>query len=96
MKAWLHKIRCWIDDHAHMALWALSGAAEGFDLSPFAPSLTDFIGQKGVSAIVLLLAGLGMWRARVTRQRGKELKAQVTELKQQVEATGQVPAVPEK
>lgn len=97
MRAWLHKVYCWIDEHAHMALWFMSGAAEGFDLTPFAPSLTDLIGQKGVSAIVLTLAALGMWRARVTRRRGKALKAQVNDLKQQVvDATGTVPVLPEK
>jgi len=92
MKAWFRKVFCWIDDHAHMALWFLSGAAEGFDLTPFASSLTDFIGQKGVSAIVLTLAALGMWRARVTRARGRALKAEVADLRQQVEQT----VVPEK
>jgi hypothetical protein len=96
MTAWLHKIRCWLDEHAHMTLWVISGATEGFDLTPFATPLTDFIGQKGVSGIVLVLAGLGMWRSRVTRQRGKEMKAEIHDLKTQVEQTGQVPVIPEK
>lgn len=90
MKAWLHKVRCYLDDHAHMTLWIISGATEGFDLTPFATPLTDFVGQKGVSGIVLGLAALGMWRARVTRARGKALKAEVHELRTQVEQNGPV------
>lgn len=96
MKAWFHKVHCWIDEHAHMTLWAISGATEGFDATGYAAPITDLIGHRGLSFVVLAFAALGIWRSKVTRARGRALKEQVSELKQQVEATGQVPVVPEK
>lgn len=99
MKIWLHKARCWIDDRAHMILYSLGAMLEGLDLTPIAIPMQNVFpkyGQQIYSGTVMLIFLVGIWRAKVTHARGKELKTEIHELKQQVvDATGQMPVMKE-
>lgn len=87
MKAWIHKVRCWFDDRAHMILWSLAITMEGVDVSPAAIPLQNMFPKWGQYVYYSAMFGLyllGLWRSHVTHARGKEMKAEVHELRVQV------------
>lgn len=85
MKVWLHTVRCWFDDRAHMFLNTFGVITEGLDLTGMAGPIKDLFpkyGQQIYSGAVFVIFAMGIWRSKITHARGQAMKVEIQELKQ--------------